>query len=309
MATGNSRVLIGEEVKDQWGVVGASPTGYVLRRTYFKVDPSRPELTSGEMRSDPFRAPSRMGATEIKGEFGFEVVPGAHDVIMAAILHNEWNGETLKAGAGFVPKSLFIEHLTFGRHILYTGVALEKVGLSFEPNGIVKGSASFLAKERREGANSAAATIVDAPDTLASASWDGVFEIDGERSKIMTALTIDITRTVNMRAVLGEKFPQTAHLSKFDVTGSMTIRPQDTGWWRNFQNEEERMKLEVTISGIAGSDRPSYKFTLPRLLLTSAPEDLSDPEDLLIELPFAADINTAAADPADRVPLIITRTV
>jgi hypothetical protein len=305
MATGNSRVIVGQEVKGKWGEVGASPKGYVLRRTNFKVDPSRPELTSGEMRADPFRAPSRMGATEIKGEFGFEVVPGAHDVIMTGILHNEWEGNVLKAGADFTPRSLFLEHHTLGRHILYTGVVLEKVGLTFEPNGMVKASASFLAKERKENAaKSVAATIVEAPETLASASWDGVFKVDGEASKIMTALTIDITRTVNMRAVLGEKYPQTAHLSKFDVTGSMTIRPQGPEWWSRFHNEESRMWLEVTISGIAEDERPSYTFSLPRLLLTSAPEDLSDAEDLLIDLPFAADVDT---DPDVMVPLFITR--
>jgi hypothetical protein len=39
-----------------------------------------------------------------------------------------------------------------------------------------------------------------------------------------------------------------------------------------------------------------------KLLKTSAAEDLSDPEDLLIPSPFAAEV-----DPVTKVPLIITR--
>ena len=301
MATGNSRVLCGMEAV--WGDGGGpNPTAVVMRRTNFKVDPSRPELTSGEMRPDPFRAPSRLGATEIKGEFGFEVVPGAHDEIMAAIMHNAWAGNVLKAGSDFVPRSMFLEHATLGKHILYTGVALEKVGITFAPNDLVKASASFLAKDRDELDNSSVAPgdIDEAPDTLAAANWDGVFKVDGAASQIMTGLSIDITRTVNLRQVLGSKYPTSAHASRFDVTGSMTLRPTDTGWWRKF-HAETRISLEVTVFGVPNT--LSYKFTLPKLLLTSAPEDLSDAEDLLIDIPFAAEV-----DPVEGVPMLITRT-
>jgi hypothetical protein len=301
MATGNSRILCGTE--KEWGDGGgASPAAVVLRRTTFKVDPSRPELISGEMRPDPFRAPSRLGATEIKGEIGFEVVPGAHDYIMAAILHNEWDGDTLKAGDDFVPRSLFIEHRTFDKHVKYTGAALEKVSMTFEPNGLVKASASFLAKDRTvlEESSVDAADVGPAPDTLAAANWDGVFKVDGVPSKIMTSLTIDITRGVNLRSVLGSKYPTGAHASKFDVTGSMTVRPTGAGWWEKF-HDESRISLDVTIYGVPTS--LSYRFRLPRLLLTSAPEDLSDPEDLLIDLPWAAEVDSASG-----APLTITRT-
>ena len=301
MATGNSRILCG--IESTWGDGGGTtPTAVVLRRTSFKVDPSRPELVSGEMRPDPFRAPSRLGATEIKGEFGFEVVPGAHDDILAAILHSEWAGATIKAGDDFIPRSLFLEHLTFGKHIKYSGVALEKVSLSFTPNELVKASASFLAKDRTELSQSSVDSedIDPAPDTLAAANWDGVFKVDGVPSDFMTALTIDITRGVNLRMVLGNKYPTSAHATKFDVTGSMTVRPQSMDFWNKF-HDEARMSLDVTIKGVP--DALSYRFSLPKLLLTSAPEDLSDPEDLLIDLPWAAEV-----DPVSKVPLFITRT-
>ena len=300
MATGNSRILCGKEA--EWGDGGGdAPSAVVLRRTNFKVDPSRPELTSGEMRPDPFRAPSRMGATEIKGEFGFEVVPGAHDDIFAAAMHNEWEGGVLKAGDDFVPRSLFLEHNTFGRHILYKGVALEKIGLSFEPGGLVKASASFLAKDREELDESSVDPdgIEQAPETLAAANWDGIFMVDGAKSEMMTSLSLDISRTVALRTVLGFKYPTSAHASKFDVTGSMTIRPQDASWWQKY-HDEERLSLAVTIFGVPNTK--SYTFKLGKLLLTSAPEDLSDPEDLLIDMPFSAEV-----DPASGVPLIITR--
>ena len=301
MATGNSRILCG--VESVWGDGGgANPTAIVLRRTNFKVDPSRPELTSEEMRPDPFRAPSRMGATEIKGEFGFEVVPGAHDEIMAAILHNVWAGNLLKAGIDFVPRSLFLEHRTFEQHILYTGVALEKVTLTFEVNGLVKASGSFLAKERMEHSESVVddPDITDSPDTLAAANWDGIFKIDNMPSSCMTSLTLDISRTVNLRTVLGQKYPSSAHASRFDVTGSMTIRPSDTSWWQKFHNES-RINLDVTIFGVPTSY--SYRLSLPKLLLTSAPEDLSNPDDLLIDIPFAAEVDAISG-----VPMFITRT-
>ncbi|MDR2697697.1 MAG: hypothetical protein LBB40_04390 [Holophagales bacterium] len=301
MATGNSRVLCG--VETTWGDGGgANPRAVVLRRTNFKVDPSMPELTSGEMRPDPFRAPSRLGAAEIKGEFGFEVVPGVHDAIMAAILHSEWNGGEIKAGNDFVPRSLFLEHKTFDKHILYKGVALEKLSLSFEVDGLVKASASFLAKDRTELDESsvAANNVEEAPNTMAAANWDGVFKVNGAPSKIMTSLTLDISRGINLRNVLGSKCPTAAHASKFDVTGSMTIRPQDHKWWKLF-HDEERVSLDVQIFGVPTAY--SYSFLLPKLLLTSAPEDLSDPEDLLIELPFAAEVDIASG-----VPMRVTRT-
>ena len=259
-----------------------------------------------------------MGATEIKGEFGFEVVPGHHDPIMAAILHSAWAGNKLHAGKTFTPKSLFLEHRTFERHILYTGVVLEKVSLSFEPNGLVKASASFQAKERRPeaeesvtcwssvGGATATEHVTQAPDTMAAASWDGVFTIDGERSDIMTALTLDITREIDMQTVLGHKEPTAANAGKFDVTGSMTIRPTDTDWWNKF-HREDRIRLEVKIFGATDEGKgPSYTFLLPRLLLTSAPEDLSDPKDLLIDLPFSAEVGEVADNV--KVPLSITRT-
>jgi hypothetical protein len=301
MATGNSRVLCG--VETTWGDGGgASPRAVVLRRTNFKVDPSRPELTSGEMRPDPFRAPSRLGAAEIKGEFGFEVVPGVHDDIMAAILHSEWNGDQIKAGNDFVPRSIFLEHSTFDKHILYKGVALEKLSLSFEVDGLVKASASFLAKDRTELNESSVAAndVEEAPDTLAAANWDGVFKVDGVPSQIMTSLTLDISRGINLQNVLGSKFPTAAHAGAFGVTGSMTLRPTDTSWWRKFHNET-RISLDVQIFGVPTAH--AYTLSLPKLLLTNAPEDLSDPEDLLIELPFAAEI-----DPVSKVPMFITRT-
>jgi hypothetical protein len=300
MATGNSRIIVGKETA--WGDGGGpSKSAVVLRRTEFKVDPSRPELTSGEMRPDPFKAPSRLGATEIKGEFGFEVVPGAHDHILAAVLHSEWVGDTLKAGSDFVPRSLFLEHNTFDKHILYTGVALEKLGLSFEVDGLVKGSASFLAKDRTELDQSSVApgSIDQAPDTLAAANWDGIFKIDGVPSEIMTGLSLDITRTVNLRTVLGFKYPTSAHAAGFEVTGSMTLRPSSTDWWNKF-HDEARISLDIQIFGVPSAH--SYHINLPKLLMTSAPEDLSDPEDLLIEIPFSAEV-----DPVSKVPLFIVR--
>ena len=254
------------------------------------------------MRPDPFKAPSRLGATEIKGEFGFEVVPGAHDEILAAILHNEWQGNLLKAGADFIPRSLFLEHETLGKYILYKGVALEKLGLTFEPNGLVKAAASYLAKDREELDESHVdeVNIEPAPDTMAAANWDGIFKVDGVISKIMTSLTLDITRTVNLRTVLGSKYPTSAHTSKFDVTGSMTIRPLDTTWWKKF-HDETRISLDVQIFGMPNTR--SYRFSLPKLLLTSAPEDLSNPDDLLIDIPFSAEVDADSG-----VPMFITRT-
>jgi hypothetical protein len=300
MATGNSRILCGLEAT--WGDGGGDePCAIVLRRTNFKVDPSRPELASEEMRPDPFKAPSRLGATEIKGEFGFEVVPGAHDEILAAILHNEWQGNLLNAGADFIPRSLFLEHETLGKYILYKGVALEKLGLTFEPNDLVKAAASYLAKDREELDESHVdeVNIEPAPDTMAAANWDGIFKVDGVISKIMTSLTLDITRTVNLRTVLGSKYPTSAHTSKFDVTGSMTIRPLDTTWWKKFHNET-RISLDVQIFGMPNTR--SYRFSLPKLLLTSAPEDLSNPDDLLIDIPFSAEVDADSG-----VPMFITR--
>jgi hypothetical protein len=300
MATGNSRIIIGNE--NEWGDGGGSnKSAVVLRRTSFKVDPSRPELTSGEMRGDPFRAPSRLGATEIKGEFGIELVPGAHDFILAAAVHNEWQGNTLKAGDDFSPRSLFLEHRTFGKHILYKGVVIEKMTLAFEPNSLVKGTVSFLAKDRTElDASSVPESKIEAaPETMAAANWDGVFKVDGVQSQIMTALSLDITRAAFLRMVLGDKYPTSAHISKFDVTGEMTIRPTDTSAWNDF-HEEKRNSLEVTLFGVPNT--LSYTFKMGRLLKTSSAEELSDPEDLLISSPFGAEV-----DPATKVPLIITR--
>jgi hypothetical protein len=299
MATGNSRIICGKE--ENWGDgVYAESNAVVLRRTNFKVEPSRPELTSGEMRNDPFRAPSRLGAMEIKGEFGFEPIPGDHDDIFAAMLHSEWSDDNeLRAGSDFKPRSLFLEHRTFGKHILYKGVVMEKLSLTFSPDELVKATGNFLAKNRKEGENS----CIDgepgkASTDIAPVSWDGLFTVSDIESGIMTSLTLDIARTINLRKVLGSKDPTEAVASKFEVTGSMTMRPTDTQLWRMF-HDEKHVSLTVTIRS-APSEK-SYTFSLPNLLLTNAPEDLSDPEDLLIEIPFVAEV-----DP-DGVPLIITR--
>jgi hypothetical protein len=308
MATGNSRIICGTE--KEWGDGGAikqsdgsvtKPKAVVLRRTNFKVEPSRPELTSGEMRSDPFRAPSRLGATEIKGEFGFEPIPGDHDTMFAAILHSDWAGNTLEAGKDFTPRSLFLEHQTLGQHILYKGVVMEKLSLTFSPDELVKATGNFLAKNREELDESSVeeTSIAPASMDIAPVSWDGIFKVDGVASSIMTSLTLDIARTINLRNVLGSKEPTAAVASKFELTGSMTMRPADTKLWQKFHNESH-ISLEVTIYGVPNTK--SYTFSLPKLLLTNAPEDLSDPEDLLIEIPFVAEV-----DPVSGVPLIITR--
>jgi hypothetical protein len=305
-ATGNSPIIC--SVEGSWGD-GGDGNCVLLRRTNFKIDPGRMELVSGEMRPDPFRAPSRLGPPQIKGEFGFELVPGAHDEILAAILHSEWDGNEIKAGRDFVPRSLCIEHITFGQRITYRGCAMEKVSMSFSPNELVKCSGSFLGKDRVE-ASAATATTKDGleweswdpRDGMAAANWDGVFSVNGTPSDFMTSLTLDITRVVNLRHVLGNKFPASAHAGRFDVTGSMTIRPRSAAWWSKFYNEEERMSLRITLRGYP-DEATSYTFNLPKLLLTSAPEDLSDPDDLLIDMPFSAEI-----DPASRVPMFITRT-
>jgi hypothetical protein len=302
MATGNSRIICGKEEK--WGEgVYAGSNPIILRRTNFKVEPSRPELTSGEMRSDPFRAPSRLGSTEIKGEFGFEPIPGDHNDIFAAMLHSEWQGNVLKAGSDFEPRSLFLEHRTLGKDILYRGVVMEKLSLTFSPDELVKAAGNFLAKDRTEpdGGSVLETNIPPASTDVAPVSWDGVFKVDGVASNIMTSLTLDIARTINLRKVLGSKDPTAAVASKFEVTGSMTMRPEDTKLWEKF-HDESHMGLEVTIyGGEPGPNRKSYTFSLPKLLLTNAPEDLSDPEDLLIEIPFVAEVGP------DGVPLIITK--
>jgi hypothetical protein len=314
MATGNSRIICGTE--KEWGdgiYAGSNPI--VLRRTNFKVEPSRPELTSGEMRSDPFRAPSRLGSTEIKGEFGFEPIPGHHDDILAAMLHNEWGSDNkLMAGSDFRPRSLFLEHRTLGKHILYRGVVMEKLSLTFSPDELVKAAGNFLAKDRTEpGEGSIPETNMPPASTdVAPVSWDGEFMVGGIdsdiesklKSNIMTSLTLDIARTINLRKVLGSKDPTAAVASKFEVTGSMTMRPTDAegkNLWEKF-HDESHISLKVTIyGGEPGSNRKFYTFDLPKLLLTNAPEDLSDPEDLLIEIPFVAEVGP------EGVPLIITK--
>jgi len=300
-ATGNVPILCG--IEEKWGDGGgSSPSAFVVRRTNYKVDPSRPELTSGEMRPDPFRAPSRLGATEIKGEFGIEVVPGAHDELFAAALHGEWDGDILEPGKNFVPRSLFLEELLFGRAIKYTGAAVEKLTLTFTPDKLVEGTVSYMAKDRTELAASTVppAKVTEAPETLAAANWDGVFAIDGLPSDFMTSLTIDITRAISLHMVLGSKYPTSAHAGRFDVTGSMTVRARGTEWWNIFHNEQ-RFGLEVTIKGVP--DSHTYTFKLPRLLSTSSSEDFSSPDDLLIDVPWSAEV-----DPDTHLPLIITRT-
>jgi hypothetical protein len=178
---------------------------------------------------------------------------------------------------------------------------MEKVSMTFAPNELVKATASFLALERDTVNPADLSSVESAPETLAAANWDGVFMVDDKVSEIMTALTIDITRNINLHHVLGKKYPVGAHAAKFAVSGSMTVRPSKADWWERF-HDESWMSLDVTIYGVP--DKHSYTFKLPRLLLTSAPEDLSDPDDLLIELPWTAGLGTAG----DGVPMIIERT-
>lgn len=260
----------------------------------------------------------------VSGTMSFELASSkALELLLAAHCMSDWGDDpltvTITANDVYVASTItpyLIEKrftLDDGSFVFhrYLGSVMNGLSLSITPGSPITGSFDVIGNSLVTdtaiitGATYAAAgtaPVMTAPlvtgITLRDKDGDPVFEVG---THCWTSL--DLTLTNNARALqcIGKLGARESVIAKYEGTISYSILLTNN-WMLETLKSQDKVALEITMADSAGK---TYKFTFPRLKITSAAAPASGSDDDLI---VTGEMVVLAGDVSPKVyPLMITR--
>lgn len=268
-------------------VFGTTPTTPAMK--FLRFSGGFPTLekntfVSEEIRSDGQVADLRHGSRRVTGDLNFELSYGAYDEWLQAALGGTWATDVLKAGR--TPRYFSIEerHTDISQFAVTTGVSVNTMSLSIQPDAMVTGSFGIVGRNQIFNASS-----LGTPTAVASnapfSGFTGAITEGGTPVGIMTALELSLTRNIEPVHVVGPSdLAKEYVIGQNVVTGTATFLLESKAQIEKFTDETESA-IEVTLDGPSGDD---LKITLPRIKYTGASRQRGTGASLVVSMPFQA---------------------
>ncbi len=202
-------------------------------------------------------------------------------------------GQTLKVGTTLTGLSIERQFLDLVQHQVFSGVALNTMSLSIQPDSIVGGTFGLLGMV----AAAMSGTPLDADPTAAAtnspfSSFDGTLYEGGSTIAVATGLDIALDNGRSLEPVIGTSTSPSVFEGSLDVTGNLTVFFEDAVLLNKFVNETES-SLWLKLDDINGTD--FMNIVLPRVKYNGGAIDPPQEGPVPISLPIRALYDTTAA--------------
>ena len=252
---------------------------------------SKGTIESGIIRPNRQVSDVRHGNRQVGGDINCELVYGAFDAFLEALLCGTWTSDVLVPGTTQRSFSILRKYLEVAASgvgypfHLYKGVEINKLALSFAPESFIKADFGIFGRELAlANAVPSGATFEDISTAKPFDNFSGTVLVDGSAVGHVTEIQLTIDNGIAPRFVLFDDKTIAPKIGKCRVTGNLNLFFQDSSFLSAF-NAGNNRSLEFTVTDPGNN---SYNFVLPNILGTSSQADVQGESDVMTPFPFTA---------------------
>lgn len=265
-----------------FGATPATPAWIPFRNKGCTLGLKRDPLESQELRSDRAITDMRLGTYKVEGDVNCELIKGAFDTMLEALMGGTWTADVLKQGVTARSFAMLRRFTDVSLYQEFNGVVPAKLELSVKPNAMVDAKFSFL------GSNmvltpTASATYVAADTHMPLDSFSGTFKEGGNTVAYLTGIDLTIDNGLEANYVLGSKYAPAINWGRSKITGKVEAFFPDALMLSKFI-DETASSLEFTLSD--GTN--TLNFLMSNLKYTTGDIPANNEKSLVLSLGFAA---------------------
>lgn len=191
-----------------------------------------------------------------------------------------------------------------GDYLRFTGMAVNGLSLSVQPNAMVTGSLAFVGRGVTVEAGALDATPTAAPTASPFDGFTGSILEGGSAITVVTGIEFSLDNGIEPNFVLMSDIAAALTDGRANITGTVTTYVEDATMLSKFVDETES-SLQFTLVDSAGN---SYRFTFPRVKYSGADLPVSGEGPIVSSMPFQAlyDATAGTALIIDRAPAVGT---
>lgn len=266
---------------------GTTPAGNFTNLPFstHSLNLTKDRLTGTDIQADRMPRVDRHGNRQVGGDIVVDLRDGDYDDLLESAMLNAWSTNVLKVGT--TPKFFSIEDYAadIDQARLFTGMAVNTMGISLAPNqmvtttfGMVGKDMTISATQKTQDAASGAAPF-DAYSGDLSIGNVGA----GSAVAIVTGLDFTLNNGFAPTFVIGDDSAPSLEYGQATVEGTMTAYFEDAALINRFLNETET-EIEVSVDDPTGTN--AYTFLFPRVKINSADVGVDGPGSRVINMSF-----------------------
>lgn len=170
-----------------------------------------------------------------------------------------------------------------GVYSVVTGIRINTMSLSVQPNAIVTGSFGIFGKDFTSSTSTLDASPTEPGSNAPFDSFTGTIEENGSSIALVTGVELNVNNNLDPAFVVGSATVAQIFEQRCNVSGTLTMFLQDEVLLQKFKNETVS-SLELKLSD--GTN--FYKFIVPRLKYGAASAPVSNFGGVTISMPFQA---------------------
>lgn len=283
---------VGYIVESTIGETPATPAVQWLPYTGTTIKLTREPIQS-ERLGNAFNFGTRHGNNQVGGDVSGELVYGAFDDLLAAVLGATWATDTpsvgtdqAKAGVGRQGFTIVKKFGSLG-YDYFAGCEVNTLGLEIGQNGNVSLTLGMIGTSKRAGHTEiVGSTYTPASSRLPIAGFDVTLRKGGVDVAICTSISFNVTRNIETSFVVGSKDTGAKPKGKLVADGSLTLQLLDYSYQDEFLSES-RTDLEMVFAD--PTDGAELSIKLPNVLPTSADDDVSGDGEIPLNVSFQAE--------------------
>ncbi|MCH7561861.1 MAG: hypothetical protein IIC67_10950 [Thaumarchaeota archaeon] len=177
---------------------------------------------------------------------------------------------------------------------VFTGVAVNTMTITIQPNAIVTGSFDTLGKDMATATSPLDASITPSSANEPFDSFTAVLLEGGSGIAIVTALDFTIDNGLGPAFTVGDDTARCLEFGRARVTGNLTVYYEDKVLIDKFLAETVSSLSVALTDGVTGN---TYTFLFPRIKYNGAGVPVANEQSRTITLPFIAlrDVSEATA--------------
>ena len=220
------------------------------------------------MRSDRKRGDQKLVTQTVGGNLDFEMSPDSFEMILAAAMCADWDGDLLTVGTQTTKFEVLKSYLDADKHVLMKGMEIGQLSLDMQSASRITGQIQFAGTEADPEFDPSSESFDDAESTMIFDSSNNLSDMtingDPVNGMVITGMGLDINNNHQSDQGLGTQF-QEHWKGSADITGSKTIRMSQAAYelWKNTLTNQP-----IATTFRMGDDEKAYEFKIEREFLS-----------------------------------------
>ncbi len=276
------------------GTTPATPAFQVMRYVSMDVRLAKQTDIPNEIRADRNVASIVDVGRMVQGSINTLLSYGTYDTWLSRLFASTWATDVLKNGVTHAAGTLetTFEQGTTDTYIRYTGVRFNTLSLqlnarqSVQANWGVMGITSPTPTTAIiSGATYTAATLTEVFNAGLNVAALSMTSTTLSSSPKIQSLTLNIANNIYANDVIGQYYPYSHGLGRFEVTGTARILFETLAVYSAIIDHED-VAISFTLQDTAGN---SYAFSIPKAkFLDGGPPVPGNGQAVIIDVPFQA---------------------